>query len=269
MSIVSSHRNFETYCQQYPMLTAEEEHQLAIEYRDTQNVNAAERLVMSHMRLVFSAARKYSSTGIPVPDLVQQGSIGLMRAVQMFDPTHNLRLTTYAVYRITEAISDYVIRNLNIIKIATTKQQRKLFFNLRSIKNGRPLTSAVAREISEQLDVPLSDVYEMNDRLSQHDLCIDQRMSDDSGESVVDYLESNSLTPEEHAVEVEDYNKAHVFLPECIDKLDARSGDIIRRRWLDDTPATLKELALDYGVSLERIRQIEVKALATLRQMIQ
>lgn len=264
---ISSFESFETYCHKYPMLTAEEEHELAVQYRTHQNLAAAERLVMSHMRLVLAAARKYRSSGVPMPDLVQQGAVGLMTAVQKFDPEYDLRLTTFAIYRINEAITDYVVRNVGIAKIATTKSQRKLFFNLRSLKSGRPLTPQLAAEISSELDVPLEEVYRMNDRLSQQDLCLDVPIGH-SGETWADVLVADTASPEEELIAKQHYEQAHVALPACIAQLDSRSRVVVEKRLLADTPATLKDLASEFGVSIERIRQIENKAIATLRTMM-
>jgi len=253
-----------------PMLTAEEEHDLAVKFRETNDLNAARRLVLAHLRFVVHVARGYAGYGLPLGDLVQEGNVGLMKAVKRFDPSVGVRLVSFAVHWIRAEIHEYVLRNWRLVKVATTKAQRKLFFNLRKAKKhlgwlSRKETEAVAKD----LGVSTHEVNEMERRLSSYDVSFDPDPTDDENFAPAAYLPSPNSDPAK-AVEREDWDAdAHDRLDAALAKLDARSRDILARRWLTDDKSTLHELAAEYDVSAERIRQIEANAIAKLRaQMV-
>ena len=253
-----------------PMLTAEEEHDLAVKFRETNDLNAARRLVLAHLRFVVHVARGYAGYGLPLGDLVQEGNVGLMKAVKRFDPSVGVRLVSFAVHWIRAEIHEYVLRNWRLVKVATTKAQRKLFFNLRKAKKhlgwlSRKETEAVAKD----LGVSTREVNEMERRLSSYDVSFDPDPTDDENFAPAAYLPSPNSDPAK-AVEREDWDAdAHDRLDAALAKLDARSRDILARRWLTDDKSTLHELAAEYDVSAERIRQIEANAIAKLRaQMV-
>jgi RNA polymerase sigma-32 factor len=253
-----------------PMLTAEEEHDLAVKLHDTNDLDAARRLVLAHLRFVVHVARGYAGYGLPLGDLVQEGNVGLMKAVKRFDPSVGVRLVSFAVHWIRAEIHEYVLRNWRLVKVATTKAQRKLFFNLRKAKKhlgwlNRQETEAVAKD----LGVSAREVNEMERRLSSYDVSFDPDPTDDEDFAPAAYLPSPNSDPAK-AVEREDFDSdAHDRLDAALAKLDARSRDILARRWLTDDKVTLHELAAEYDVSAERIRQIEANAIAKLRaQMV-
>jgi RNA polymerase sigma-32 factor len=253
-----------------PMLTAEEEHDLAVKLHDTNDLDAARRLVLAHLRFVVHVARGYAGYGLPLGDLVQEGNVGLMKAVKRFDPSVGVRLVSFAVHWIRAEIHEYVLRNWRLVKVATTKAQRKLFFNLRKAKKhlgwlSRQETEAVAKD----LGVSAREVNEMERRLSSYDVSFDPDPTDDEDFAPAAYLPSPNSDPAK-AVEREDFDSdAHDRLDAALAKLDARSRDILARRWLTDDKVTLHELAAEYDVSAERIRQIEANAIAKLRaQMV-
>jgi RNA polymerase sigma-32 factor len=253
-----------------PMLTAEEEHDLAVKLHDTNDLDAARRLVLAHLRFVVHVARGYAGYGLPLGDLVQEGNVGLMKAVKRFDPSVGVRLVSFAVHWIRAEIHEYVLRNWRLVKVATTKAQRKLFFNLRKAKKhlgwlSRQETEAVAKD----LGVSAREVNEMERRLSSYDVSFDPDPTDDEDFAPAAYLPSPNSDPAK-AVEREDFDTdAHDRLDAALAKLDARSRDILARRWLTDDKVTLHELAAEYDVSAERIRQIEANAIAKLRaQMV-
>ncbi len=249
-----------------PMLSAEEERELATRLRDHDDLDAARRLVLSHLRFVVHIARGYVGYGLPLPDLIQEGNVGLMKAVRRFDPTVGVRLVSFAVHWIRAEIHEYVLRNWRLVKVATTKAQRKLFFNLRKAKKHlgwltREETEAVARD----LGVATREVTEMEQRLGGQDVSFDPDPVDDDDYAPVAYLPSPDADPAD-AVERDDWETdAHDRLDEALEKLDARSRDILARRWLAEQKATLHELAAEYDVSAERIRQIEANAIGKLR----
>ena len=259
---------------QHPMLSREEERELAERWCQYQDLDAAWKLVTSHLRCVVSIARGYDGYGLPQEDLIQEGNIGLMRAVKRFDPAVGARLVSFAAYWIRAAIHEYILRNWRIVKIATTKAQRKLFFRLRSLKKHFSwLSRDEAKVIAEDLNVPLKTVFDMEQRMGARDTPFD---ADPRNRSAADECAPAVLAPEaylqdlryEPAAQVEsDEFKQHnqENLSQALAELDERSRDIIQRRWLEETKDTLQALAVDYGVSAERIRQIENGAMKRLR----
>ena len=255
---------------QIPILSAEQEKELAERYYYDQDLDAAKMLVMSHLRFVVHIARSYAGDGLPQGDLIQEGNLGLMKAIKRFDPNMNVRLVSFAVHWIKAEIHEYVIRNWRIVKIATTKAQRKLFFNLRSLKkSSKKLTLAEAQSIANDLNVTPEQVLEMEGRLTAYDAAFEaQGDDDDEGSTHVApalYLEDNRYDPARLA-EDEDYEEQSTSaLHEAMDQLDDRSRNILQRRWLDDEKSTLHELAAEYNVSAERIRQLEKNAMEKIK----
>ncbi len=255
---------------QIPILTAEQEKELADRYFYDQDLDAAKMLVMSHLRFVIHIARSYAGYGLPQGDLIQEGNLGLMKAVKRFDPTMGVRLVSFAVHWIKAEIHEYVIRNWRIVKIATTKAQRKLFFNLRSLKkSSKKLTLEEAQSIANDLNVTAEQVLEMEGRLTAYDAAFDaQGDDDDEGSTYVApalYLEDNRYDPAK-LIENEDYEEQSTnALHDAMDQLDDRSRNILQRRWLDDDKSTLHELAAEYNVSAERIRQLEKNAMEKIK----
>ncbi len=254
---------------QIPILTAEQEKELADRYYYDQDLDAAKMLVMSHLRFVVHIARSYAGYGLPQGDLIQEGNLGLMKAVKRFDPTMGVRLVSFAVHWIKAEIHEYVIRNWRIVKIATTKAQRKLFFNLRSLKkSSKKLTLAEAQSIAEDLNVTAEQVIEMEGRLTAYDAAFEAQGDDDDNSAPVApalYLEDNRYDPA-RLVENEDYEQqSNLALHDAMDQLDDRSRNILQRRWLDDDKSTLHELASEYNVSAERIRQLEKNAMEKIK----
>ena len=255
---------------QIPILTPEQEKELADRYYYDQDLDAAKILVMSHLRFVVHIARSYAGYGLPQGDLIQEGNLGLMKAVKRFDPNMGVRLVSFAVHWIKAEIHEYVIRNWRIVKIATTKAQRKLFFNLRSLKkSSKKLTLEEAQSIANDLNVTAEQVLEMEGRLTAYDAAFEaQGEDDDEGSSHVApalYLEDNRYDPA-RLVEEEDYeNQSTAALVDAMEQLDDRSRNILQRRWLDDDKSTLHELAAEYNVSAERIRQLEKNAMEKIK----
>jgi len=255
--------------QQYPMLTEQEEQGLARRLRDHEDLDAARQLILSHLRLVVSTARQYLGYGLSHADLIQEGNIGLMKAVKRFDPERGVRLVSFAMHWIKAEIHEYILKNWRLVKVATTKAQRKLFFNLRSMKgNASHLDQATTESIASQLNVSAADVREMDMRLTGRDIALDPGpdVSDEDHFAPIDYLADASMEP---TAVLEGRARDHLHgegLQQALAKLDDRSRHIVQARWLaDDGGATLQELADEYGVSAERVRQIEAKALKSLR----
>ncbi len=255
----------------FPVLSVEDEQSLARKYRDNDDLESAGQMVMSQLRFVVHLARSYSGYGLPLADLVQEGNIGLMKAVKRFDPDVGVRLISFAVHWIRAEIHEYVIRNWRIVKVATTKAQRKLFFKLRSSKKGLGWFSAAeAAAVAKDLGVTQEQVYEMESRLTSGDMSFDATSADDGSEKralrPAEYLFQDDVDPA-IAVENEDFANSQVTtLTAGMDQLDERSRDILQRRWLDDdSKSTLQELADEYSVSAERIRQIEKAAMNKLK----
>ncbi|MGV6806579.1 MAG: RNA polymerase sigma factor RpoH [bacterium] len=252
-----------------PVLSADEEKALAEKLHYDGDLDAARGLVMAHLRFVVHIARSYNGYGLPLGDLIQEGNVGLMKAVKRFDPERGVRLVSFAVHWIKAEIHEYVLRNWRIVKIATTKAQRKLFFNLRSSKQKLAwLTNDEARAIADDLNVEVDQVFEMEKRLAANDSGFDAPVEDDDNayQAPVYYLEDHSADPAK-ALEDADWEESNVTLmSEAMESLDDRSRDILQSRWLEeDTKVTLHDLADKYGVSAERIRQLEQNALKKLR----
>jgi RNA polymerase sigma-32 factor len=255
----------------YPMLSLEEEQQYARAWHDHQDVEAARQLVVSHLRVVVSVARHYLGYGLPHADLIQEGNVGLMKAVKRFDPDRGVRLVSFALHWIRAEIHEYVLKNWRLVKVATTKAQRKLFFNLRSLKQSlNALTLKEADAMARELNVSRKDVLEMETRMSGHDMSIDPTVDDgEESYSPSSYLASPDENPAQLLEREQTEQLRHTGLVNALDDLDERSRHIIQARWLTEgEAATLHELAAEYGVSAERIRQIEARALQKMRATI-
>lgn len=253
---------------QIPILTPEQEKELADRYYYDGDVDAARELVLSHLRFVVHIARSYAGYGLPQADLIQEGNVGLMKAVKRFDPTMGVRLVSFAVHWIKAEIHEFVIRNWRIVKVATTKAQRKLFFNLRSLKkSSRKLTQQEAEDIARDLNVTPEQVFEMEGRLTAYDASFEAQADDEDEGRVapVTYLEDNRFDPAREVEEQDWEAHSNRALANAMGKLDDRSRTILKRRWLDDEKATLHELAAEYKVSAERIRQLEKNAMDKIR----
>ena len=255
-----------------PVLSVEREQELAWQLHCHEDVQAARELVMSHLRFVVHIARSYSGYGLAEADLIQEGNVGLMKAVKRFDPEKGVRLVSFAVHWIKAEIHEYILRNWRIVKVATTKAQRKLFFNLRSAKKSLAwLTAEEARAVADDLGVNVREVQRMEGRLSSRDLAFDAPTDgddEDSWQAPQYHLEDRSGDPA-LAVESEDWRQqGEGRLHGALRELDERSRDIVARRWLADDKATLHELAGEYGISAERIRQLEQTAMKKLRAAI-
>lgn len=255
-----------------PMLSAEEETRLARDFRDRQDVNAARTLVTSHLRLVVSVARQYLGYGLPHADLIQEGNIGLMKAVKRFDPDRSVRLVSFALHWIKAEIHEYILKNWRLVKVATTKAQRKLFFNLRSMKkNLDTLTPEAVTDIADQLNVREQDVTEMEMRMTGQEVALEPVGEDDDTPSFgpAAYLAAPDSDPSD-IIESRQKDWLHAEgLSNALSSLDERSRNIIESRWLRDDDEggarTLQDLANEYGVSAERIRQIEAQALKKMK----
>ena len=255
----------------YPMLSLEEEQAYARAWHEREDVEAARQLVLSHLRVVVSVARHYLGYGLPQADLIQEGNIGLMKAVKRFDPDRGVRLVSFALHWIRAEIHEYVLRNWRLVKVATTKAQRKLFFNLRSLKQSLDtLTLTQADAVAKELNVSRDDVLEMETRLSGRDISIDPTIEDgEESYSPVAYLASTDENPAQVLEREQTERHLHTGLTNALENLDARSRRIIEARWLtENESSTLHELAAEYGVSAERIRQIEARALQKMREQI-
>ncbi|OWQ87467.1 RNA polymerase factor sigma-32 [Roseateles aquatilis] len=284
-SLVPSLGNLDAYItavNRLPLLTAEEEQDYARRLQSKGDVDAAGRLVMSHLRLVVSISRQYLGYGLPQGDLIQEGNVGLMKAVKRFDPDQNVRLVSYAMHWIKAEIHEYILKNWRMVKVATTKAQRKLFFNLRSMKHAlkehsdhqqrSSLTESEIAHVAEKLNVKREEVLEMETRLSGGDVALEPQ-TDDDGESYapIAYLADDSQEPTRVLEARSRDHLASDGLKQALDVLDPRSRRIVEERWLkvnDDSSGgmTLHELAAEYGVSAERIRQIEVAAMKKMRK---
>lgn len=256
-----------------PMLSVEEERDLATRYRDDGDLEAARQLVLSHLRYVVRVARGLKGYGLPEADLIQEGNIGLMKAVKSFDPTRGVRLVSFAVHWIRAEIYDYILRNWRIVKVATTKAQRKLFFNLRkSRKRLGWLTQEEGNDLAERLDVKRETVDQMEMRMSGTDIGFDMDNDSDDDTAYIapaGYLQDMRFNPESLASQADQEQSRHEQVSDALSSLDDRSRDIVMRRWLnEDKKPTLHELADEYGVSAERIRQIEKKALGSMKNVL-
>ncbi|MCI0652853.1 MAG: RNA polymerase sigma factor RpoH [Methylococcaceae bacterium] len=259
---------------QLPKLNAEEERRLALRFRETGDLEAARQLVMANLRFVVHIARGYRGYGLALPDLVQEGNIGLMKAVKRFDPDVGVRLVSFAVHWIRAEIHEFVIRNWRIVKIATTKAQRKLFFNLKKSKKRLGwLNAHEAHAVAGDLGVKVETVYEMENRLDSHDLAFDTPVNEDPEESgnfcPSTYLAASQASDPAAMLESSEWDRyKQTRLHDALDQLDDRSRDILASRWLNDEKSTLHELADRYSVSAERIRQLEKNAMKKLKEAI-
>ena len=266
--------SLETYINsvnQIPMLSAEEEKSLARRFRDSDDLDAARQLVLSHLRFVVRVARSYSGYGLPQADLIQEGNIGLMKAVKRFDPEVGVRLVSFAVHWIRAEIHEFILRNWRIVKVATTKAQRKLFFNLRSAKKRLGwMNKEEIAAVAEDLGVKPKDVLEMEKRMSANDAAFDGLPFSGTEEQEIfapsGYLEDHRPGPEDEIESLQYNDILQQNLLNALESLDERNRIIIKRRWLDDNKATLQELAEEFNVSAERIRQLEQNAINKLKQ---
>ncbi len=256
---------------QIPVLSKEDEAALATRFRQDGDLDAARQLVLSHLRFVVHISRGYLGYGLPMGDLVQEGNVGLMKAVKRFDPTVGVRLVSFAVHWIRAEIHEYVLRNWRLVKVATTKSQRKLFFNLRRMKKNLAwLTEEETRAVAHDLGVEVSEVREMEQRLAARDMSFDPAPDADEEEtySPAMYLPASNADPaiEVEREEWEDDSSARLSV--ALEKLDERSRSILKRRWMTDQKATLHELADEYGISAERVRQVETNAINKLKTLM-
>lgn len=265
---VGSLEGYTQMVQSYSLLSEEEERQLAERYRADEDLGAARQLVVSHLRFVVRVARGYSGYGLPQADLIQEGNVGLMKAVRRFDPTVGVRLVSFAVHWIRAEIHEYILRNWRIVKVATTKSQRKLFFNLRGAKKHLGwLNQEEVRGIAEDLGVPPETVVEMEQRLHARDAAFDGFPDDGPSERAAPsaFLEDSRFDPA-LSVEADDFEQdSNERLAAALAALDERSQTIVRRRWLMEPKSTLQELGNEFGVSAERIRQLEKDAMRKLK----
>jgi RNA polymerase sigma-32 factor len=274
LPVLSPVSSLEAYVQAVnavPMLTQERETELGRRLKENGELEAARDLVLSHLRLVVSVARNYMGYGLPQADLIQEGNLGLMKAVKRFDPERGVRLASFAIHWIKAEIHEYILRNWRLVKIATTKAQRKLFFNLRSMKkSSAALTPTEIKQVASTLNVKESDVVEMEQRLQGADIPLEP--SPDDGDEVmtpIAYLTDASEGPAEILARDQSEKLRTEGLARALDQLDERSRRIIRARWLTESqPSTLHELADEFGVSAERIRQIEAKAMQKMRAQL-
>ena len=252
-----------------PILTKEQEQELALKLYEEDDLDAARQLVIHHLRFVVHIARSYQGYGLTLADIIQEGNVGLMKAVDKYDPHRGVKVVSFAVHWIKAEIHEYILKNWRLVKIATTKAQRKLFFNLRSKKKTLEwLTKEEAEKIAEDLNVEVKDVLHMESRLSSNDASFDAPSSTDDDEEIMSpsqYLEDKTYDPELIVATSEAQELNHNDLTEALKMLDDRSKDILQRRYLTDQKATLHDLADEYDVSAERIRQIENGALKKLK----
>jgi RNA polymerase sigma-32 factor len=267
---VGSLESYITSVKSYPMLTHEEELELATRFQRDNDLDAARDLVLSHLRVVVSVARGYAGYGLPQADLIQEGNIGLMKAVKRYDPERGVRLVSFALHWIRAEMHEYVLRNWRLVKIATTKAQRKLFFNLRSLKQGLgSLKPQEVKKIALELNVSESDVVEMEARFNGREMALEADVDDEDDKfSPIAYLAADSENEPSNTLEKAEHEKLKtVGLSHALASLDERSRRIIEARWLQDNEdvATLHDLAAEFDVSAERIRQIEKKALSKMQ----
>ena len=258
--------------QEIPFLTKDEEHELGMRLKNDNDLEAAKKLILSHLKLVMKIARSYSGYGLPHSDLVQEGNIGLMKAVKKFDVDRGVRLVSYAMFWIKAEIQEYVVKNWRLVKMATTKAQRKLFFNLRSLRSSlQPLGLEEIKSIAKELNVKEDEVREMEFRFSGQEISIDYS-NDDSDEDQfrpIAYLKDLAMSPSERIEKIEAESNNTKNLNNALKKLDSRSREIVEARWLkEDKTDTLHELGKKYKVSAERIRQIEQNAMKKIKALI-
>jgi len=267
-NVLGSLENYIQAVNRFPLLSAEQEHELAVRFRDEEDLEAARQLILSHLRLVVAIARGYLGYGLPHADLIQEGNIGLMKAVKRYDPDRGVRLVSFAVHWIKAEIHEFVLKNWRLVKVATTKAQRKLFFNLRSMKTGsNSLSADEVSAMATSLNVQQSDVREMETRMYGQDMALDASTDDDDDAfAPIAYLAAPNAEPTQHIEIAEREKLATEGLGNALSSLDDRSRHIIEARWLnEENPATLHDLAAIYSISAERVRQIEAKALQKLK----
>ncbi|MEP7155352.1 MAG: RNA polymerase sigma factor RpoH [Betaproteobacteria bacterium] len=266
---VGSIENYISTVNRVPLLTPEREHALGVALATRGDLSAASEMVMSHLRLVVSIARNYTGYGLPHADLIQEGNIGLMKAVKRFDPDRGVRLVSFAVHWIKAEIHEYILKNWRIVKVATTKAQRKLFFNLRSMKpNFGTLSPSEVKEVARVLNVKETDVTEMEKRLSGQEISLEPANDDEDSNwvSPIAYLQDATVDPSESLAIRQKESAATNGMRAALESLDERSRRIIETRWLNEgEEKTLHELAAEFGVSAERIRQIEAKAMQKMK----
>ncbi|MDP4577398.1 MAG: RNA polymerase sigma factor RpoH [Burkholderiaceae bacterium] len=271
--------NLEAYLrtvQSMPLLTAGREQDLALRFRTLQDLDAARELVLSHLRLVVAISRQYGGYGLPQSDLIQEGNVGLMKAVRRFDPTRGVRLVSFALHWIKAEIHEYILKNWQMVKVATTKSQRKLFFNLRALKRSLGAESGVtpeqASEIAQTLRVSPEEVFEMDRRLAGGDTPLEGRLVDGEEQAgPIAMLAAEQADPSEIVAQAQETAQTHARVTQALATLDARSRAILVARWLhdeDEKAPTLHELAASHGISAERVRQIEVAALKKVKQVL-
>ena len=256
----------------FPFLTQEQEVEFARRFRQQGDLDAAKQLILSHLRVVVAIARNYMGYGLPQADLIQEGNIGLMKAVKRFDPERGVRLVSFAVHWIRAEIHEFILKNWRIVKIATTKAQRKLFFNLRSLKQGlEPLRGEQIADVAKRLGVKSKEVVEMETRMSGHDMALEPVQDDEeSGFAPIAYLSDPEAEPSRLIQREEAGRLQSAGLNRALDSLDPRSRRIIEARWLHEKEsATLHDLAIEFKVSAERIRQLEQKALSKMKSVIE
>jgi RNA polymerase sigma-32 factor len=255
----------------FPLLSLEDEQRLARRFRDENDLEAARQLVLSHLRLVVALARGYLGYGLPHADLIQEGNIGLMKAVKRFDPDRGVRLVSFAIHWIKAEMHEYILRNWRLVKIATTKAQRKLFFNLRSMKTGLgPMSTSDVARVAGELKVKPEEVVEMETRLSGQELGFEGDRDDEESYAPAHYLAADEAAEPFRVLEAEESERVQSQgLKKALDTLDPRSRRIVEARWLREKDgATLHDLAAEFKVSAERIRQIEAKALDKMRKLL-
>tara|TARA_B100000575_G_scaffold74249_1_gene57851 strand:- start:11010 stop:11870 length:861 start_codon:yes stop_codon:yes gene_type:complete len=277
LPVLSGEGNLAVYLQEikkFPMLTAEEEYMLAKRYKEHGDSDAAHRLVTSHLRLVAKIAMGYKGYGLPVTDLISEGNVGIMQAVKKFDPEKGFRLATYAMWWIRAQIQEYVLHSWSLVKIGTTAAQKKLFFNLRKIKNqlisidSGNLSPENVREIAARLDVKEIEVSDMENRLSSNDQSLNIKLGEENNTEWQDLIEDNNETHDKVLEKKDELNYRRNIFAKALDILNEREKEIIRYRKLQEKPLKLEELSKRYKISRERVRQIEEKALEKLKKQI-
>lgn len=269
-SVVGSLDAYISAVHRIPVLSHDEEQALARRFTDENDLSSAKKLVMSHLRFVVHVARGYSGYGLQLGDLIQEGNIGLMKAVKRFDPDQGVRLVSFAVHWIRAEMHEFILRNWRIVKVATTKAQRKLFFNLRKSKKRLGWMNAEeVRVVAHDLGVPEATVREMESRLSGRDIGFEAPADadDDAKPAPEAFLVDDGADPYDNVSDADQADNQLETLSSALSKLDERSRDIIQRRWLNENKATLQDLADEYGVSAERIRQVEANAMKKMRAL--
>lgn len=259
----------------FPLLEEKEEYNLAMKFKETGNVKAAHRMVTSHLRLVVKIAMGFRGYGLPITDVISEGNVGLMKAVQKFEPEKGFRLSTYAMWWIKASINEFVLKSWSIVKVGTSASQKKLFFNLKSLKakilknsNNQYLSDAEIQNIANDLDVSVKDVKDMNALMSSSDQSLNVSVFEDSGAKRLDYIEDGSSNQEDDYADAEEMSINSAILAEAMVVLNDREKDILFKRKLSEKPLTLEDLSQEYGISRERVRQIENRAFEKIQEKI-